>query len=98
MKYVVENGNIHEYQAGKDENGVIFLTVEQAQEYVNLKQENQKVNIIEKFVSLFKFKKSENINKEIKPFNISNKKIKKINEGLKNLNPVFQENLLASVK
>ena len=98
MKYVVENGNIHEYQAGKYENGVIFLTVEQAQEYVNLKQENQKVNIIEKFVSLFKFKKSENINKEIKPFNISNKKIKKINEGLKNLNPVFQENLLASVK
>ena len=24
MKYVVENGNIHEYQAGKYENGVIF--------------------------------------------------------------------------
>ena len=97
MKYVVENGNIHEYQAGKYENGVIFPTVELAQEYVNFKQSNQK-NIIEKLVSLFKFQKAENINKEIKPFNISNKKIKKINEGLKNLNPVFQETLLASVK
>ena len=97
MKYVVENGNIHEYQAGKYENGVIFPTVEQAQEYVNFKQSNKK-NIIEKFVSLFKFQKAENINKEIKPFNIPNKKIKKINEGLKNLNPVFQETLLASVK
>ena len=42
--------------------------------------------------------KVENINKEIKPFNIPNKKIKRINEGLKNLNPVFQETLLASVK
>ena len=97
MKYVVENGNIHEYQVGKYENGVIFPNVELAQEYVNFKQNNQK-NIIEKFVSLFKFQKVENINKEIKPFNISNKKIKKINEGLKNLNPVFQETLLASVK
>lgn len=97
MKYVVENGNIHEYQVGKYENGVIFPTVELAQEYVNFKQNNQK-NIIEKFVSLFKFQKVENINKEIKPFNIPNKKIKKINEGLKNLNPVFQETLLASVK
>jgi hypothetical protein len=97
MKYVVENGNIHEYQAGKYENGVIFPNVELAQEYVNFKQNNQK-NIIEKFVSLFKFQKVENINKEIKPFNISNKKIKKINEGLKNLNPVFKENLLVSVK
>lgn len=97
MKYVVENGNIHEYQAGKYENGVIFPTVELAQEYVNFKQRNQK-NIIEKLVSLFKFQKAENINKEIKPFNISNKKIKKINEGLKNLNPVYQETLLASVK
>lgn len=97
MKYVVENGNIHEYQAGKYENGVIFPTVELAQEYVNFKQSNQK-NIIEKLVSLFKFQKVENINKEIKPFNISNKKIKKINEGLKNLNPIFQETLLASVK
>ena len=38
MKYVVENGNIHEYQAGKYENAVIFPTVELAQEYVNLKQ------------------------------------------------------------
>ena len=46
MKYVVENGNIHEYQAGKYENGVIFPTVELAQEYVNLKQKNQKVNIL----------------------------------------------------
>lgn len=97
MKYVVENGNIHEYQAGKYENGVIFPTVELAQEYVNFKQNNQK-NIIEKFVDLFKFQKVENINKEIKPFNIPNKKIKRINEGLKNLNPVFQETLLASVK
>lgn len=98
MKYVVENGNIHEYQAGKYENEVIFPTVELAQEYVNLKQKNQKVNIIEKFISLFKYQKVENINKEIKPFNIPNKKIKKINEGLKNLNPVFQKTLLASVK
>lgn len=97
MKYVVENGNIHEYQTGKYENGVIFPTVELAQEYVNFKQNNQK-NIIEKLVSLFKFQKAENINKEIKPFNIPNKKIKKINEGLKNLNPVFQETLLTSVK
>lgn len=97
MKYVVENGNIHEYQAGKYENGVIFPTVELAQEYVNFKQNNQK-NIIEKFVDLFKFQKVENINKEIKPFNIPNKKIKKINEGLKNLNPVFQKTLLESVK
>lgn len=97
MKYVVENGNIHEYQAGKYENGVIFPTVELAQEYVNFKQSNKK-NIIEKFVSLFKFQKAENINKEIKPFNIPNKKITKINETLKNLNSVFQETLLASVK
>ena len=97
MKYVVENGNIHEYQAGKYENGVIFPTVELAQEYVNFKQSNKK-NIIKKFVDLFKFQKVKNINKEIKPFNISNKKIKKINEGLKNLNPVYQETLLASVK
>lgn len=94
MKYVVENGNIHEYQAGKYENAVIFPTVELAQEYVNLKQKN----IIEKFISLFKFQKAENINKEIKPFNIPNKKIKRINEGLKNLNSVFQKTLLSSVK
>lgn len=38
MKYVVENGNIHEYQAGKYENGVIFPTEEEAQEYVEFKK------------------------------------------------------------
>ena len=39
MKYVVENGNIHEYQEGKYENAVIFPTVEEAQEYVEFKKE-----------------------------------------------------------
>lgn len=45
MKYVVENGKIHEYQEGKYENAVIFPTVEEAQEYVEFKNSN-KLDII----------------------------------------------------
>ena len=45
MKYVVENGNIHEYQEGKYENAVIFPTVEEAQEYVEFKN-SKKLDII----------------------------------------------------
>ena len=45
MKYVVENGKIHEYQKGKYENAVIFPTVEEAQEYVEFKNSN-KLDII----------------------------------------------------
>jgi hypothetical protein len=45
MKYVVVNGNIHEYQEGKYENAVIFPTIEEAQEYVKFKNSN-KLDII----------------------------------------------------
>ena len=41
MKYVVVNGNIHEYQEDKYENAVIFPTVEEAQGYVEFKKSKE---------------------------------------------------------